>query len=251
MSSLSTSLKNSYQRWLFPYEQYLQLAKPGVHQQLEYEYGGPLTPSPAHSPMKKSQHTTPSSLKGSSPAIQASNALNASMNSSTMKEEFERGMKNIPMLDSPAPAAAQSTPPMTSGFTPVNIGGFTPVNSAPATFTPVVINRRDREERSFTPPRRGFDSPMSSSKNTPEYRPSALGSAPMVNGVTSNPVLKRQLSQDSLDSRGKGSQRQTEDSESGGPRNTRLKKGTSIHFMLMVGCHQHDVWVVIKCQGCI
>ena len=47
MSSLSTSLKNSYQRWLFPYEEYLRLAKPGVQQQLEFENGGPFTPSSA------------------------------------------------------------------------------------------------------------------------------------------------------------------------------------------------------------
>src|SRR4051794_29673093 len=40
MSSLSTSLKNSYYKWLWPYEQFLKIAKPGVHQQLELEYGG-------------------------------------------------------------------------------------------------------------------------------------------------------------------------------------------------------------------
>ncbi len=215
MSSLSTSLKNSYQRWLFPYEEYLRLAKPGVHQQLEYEYGGPLTPSPANSPMKKSHQHTPSSLRGESPAVRASEALNA-----TMKDEFEKGMKNIPMLDSPVP----QPPPVSSGFTPVNASGFTPVNAMPATFAPVNINRREREESSsFTPPRRPFDSPLSSAKNTPEYRPSGLSSAPVVNGFTSNPMLKRQLSHDSLDSRGKGSQ--AEDSENGGRRSKRLKKG--------------------------
>ncbi|KAH7323790.1 PLU-1-like protein-domain-containing protein [Rhexocercosporidium sp. MPI-PUGE-AT-0058] len=215
MSSLSTSLKNSYQRWLFPYEEYLRLAKPGVHQQLEYEYGGPLTPSPANSPLKKSHQHTPSSLRPDSPAIRASDALNASM-----KDEFEKGLKNIPRLDSPAPAP--SPQPIASGFTPVNAGGFTPVNSAPATFTPVNV-RRDREESSFTPNRRPFDSPMSSAKATPEYRPSALSSAPVVNGYTSNPVLKRQMSVDSLDSRGKGSS-QPDDSENGGRRSKRLKK---------------------------
>ncbi|KAE8446574.1 hypothetical protein EG329_011906 [Mollisiaceae sp. DMI_Dod_QoI] len=222
MSSLSTSLKNSYQRWLFPYEEYLRLAKPGVHQQLEYEYGGPLTPSPANSPMKKPHQHTPSSLRGDSPAMRASDALNASM-----KEEFhDKGMKNIPRLESPvatpAPTVAPQPAPVTSGFTAVNSGGFTPVNAAPATFTPVAINRREREESSFTPPRRQFDSPMSSAKNTPEYRPSVLGSAPVVNGFTSNPMLKRQLSHDSLDSRGKGSQ--PDDSENGGRRSKRLKK---------------------------
>src|SRR5277367_2017834 len=152
MSSLSTSLKNSYQRWLFPYEEYLRMVKPGVHQQLEFEYGGPLTPSPANSPMKKSHQHTPSSLRDDSPAIRASDALNASIKDAN-------DFRNIPMLDAPAP-----TPPpaMLSGFTPVNAGGFTPVNTAPATFTPVSMNshRREREsESSFTPPRRTGESP--------------------------------------------------------------------------------------------
>ncbi|KAL7910274.1 hypothetical protein GGI35DRAFT_361269 [Trichoderma velutinum] len=40
MSSLSTSLKNSFLRWLSPYEDYLRLAKPGVQQQLEQEHVG-------------------------------------------------------------------------------------------------------------------------------------------------------------------------------------------------------------------
>jgi [histone H3]-trimethyl-L-lysine4 demethylase len=218
MSSLSTSLKNSYQRWLFPYEEYLRLAKPGVHQQLEFEYGGPLTPSPANSPMKKSHQHTPSSLHNDSPAIRASDALNASM-----KESLD--FRNIPMLDAPAP-----TPPpvLSSGFTPVNAGGFTPVNAAPATFTPISVNnhRREREpESNFTPPRRMMESPMSSSKNTPEYRPSTLSSAPVTNGYTSNP-LKRQLSHDSMDSR-KENIDSREDSESGGRRSKRLKKGNS------------------------
>lgn len=79
MSSLSTSLKNSYQKWLCPYEDYLRLAKPGVHQQLEIENGGPFTPSPAPSPMARSNVNTPSSLQGASPARNASDALQVSV----------------------------------------------------------------------------------------------------------------------------------------------------------------------------
>jgi len=45
MSSLSTSLKNSYQRYLHPYEEWVKSAKPGVQQQIEAEQGGPITPS--------------------------------------------------------------------------------------------------------------------------------------------------------------------------------------------------------------
>ncbi|KAK9460823.1 PLU-1-like protein-domain-containing protein [Lipomyces oligophaga] len=44
MTSLSTSLKAAYQRYVYPYEVYLQSAKPVVQKQLEEENGGPLTP---------------------------------------------------------------------------------------------------------------------------------------------------------------------------------------------------------------
>ena len=237
MSSLSTSLKNSYQRWLFPYEEYLRMAKPGVHQQLEYEYGGPLTPSPAHSPKRISHHATPSSLRGESPAIRASEALNASM-----KDEFERAMKNIPLLDQP------QSQPNVSGFSAVNAGGFTPVNASPAIFAPVNVSRRDREENGFTPSRRPLESPMSSVKNTPEYRPSALGSAPVVNGLTPPRDLKRQSSQDSVDSR--KTNHPGDDNENGGRRSKRLKKGMYSYSRLYRRCcccsiyrvvHAHDL----------
>ncbi|CAD6500383.1 BgTH12-07560 [Blumeria graminis f. sp. triticale] len=187
MSSLSTSLKNSYQRWLYPYEEYLRVVKPGVHQQLEYEYGGPLTPSPAPSPLKKSHQNTPSNLHPDSPAIRASDALNA-----TMKTE----------------------------------SGFTPVNVTPSTFTPVNIVRKDREESNgFTPPpRRPFDSPTSSNKNTPEHRSLHLGNSVLTssNSTSSNSVPKRQCSLEGFEPREKSNQ--AEVSESGGRRSKRLKK---------------------------
>ncbi|RDW95057.1 hypothetical protein BP5796_00820 [Coleophoma crateriformis] len=219
MSSLSTSLKNSYQRWLYPFEQYLAVAKPGVHQQLEFEYGGPLTPSPANSPLKKSHQHAPSSLRADSPAVRASDALN-----DRMKEEPEsNSVKKFPNLDPPPQA---TPPPVTGGFTAVNARGFTPVNAAPAVFTPVNANRRDREESSFngTPPRRQFDSPTPSAKNTPDYRPSALSQTSAANGFTSNPILKRQMSHDSIDSR--TASQPPEDAENGGRRSKRLKKET-------------------------
>lgn len=219
MSSLSTSLKNSYQRWLFPYEEYLRLAKPGVHAQLEYEYGGPMTPSPANSPMKKPHQHTPSSLRDDSPAMRASDALNASID-----------FKNIPMLDAyPQPRPQPPPPPPSGGFTAVNPGGFTAINSAPVVFTPINGYRREREpETTFTPPRRSVESPYPSAKNTPEYRPSALSSAPLTNGngyvpTPPNP-MKRQLSTDSLDSR-KENSNPSEEGENGYRRSKRAKKG--------------------------
>ncbi|UKZ72642.1 hypothetical protein TrVFT333_000275 [Trichoderma virens FT-333] len=144
MSSLSTSLKNSFQRWLCPYEDYLRLAKPGVHQQLEQEYGGPLTPSPAPTPVKRSSVNTPSSARGASPARQASDALQSSV---AGKREMDR---DTPMADAP-PAPTSAGP--TSGFTAINTnGGFTAVNS-------------------------GFTSSLHFYKKYPEARPSGLGSA--------------------------------------------------------------------------
>ncbi|KAI0407409.1 PLU-1-domain-containing protein [Xylaria palmicola] len=202
MSSLSTSLKNSYDRWLNPYENYLRQAKPGVYQQLEYEYGGPLTPSPAPSPMKRSNVNTPSSLRGESPARHATDALQAGL--SAPKQEGDR--------DTAVPAdLPSSTPqPTTGGFTAINSGGFTAVN---ASFTSV--NRpTPPEAKSFTPPPRRHDSPASLTKDALDFRPSGLGPAN---------ALKRQLSFDSIDSR-KEASADKDDSESGSRRSKRLKK---------------------------
>ncbi|KAI1206852.1 PLU-1-like protein [Annulohypoxylon truncatum] len=202
MSSLSTSLKNSYDRWLTPYENYLRQAKPGVYQQLEYEYGGPLTPSPAPSPMKRSTVNTPSSLRAESPARHASDALQQSLNGS--KQDPDR---DTIMADAPA-ATSQ---PTSGGFTAINSGGFTPVNAG---FTSV--NRPvPSDPKGFTPPPKHHGSPHPSGKNTPDLRPSGLGPAT---------ALKRQLSSDSLDSAKKDTG--TDDSENGSRRSKRLKKET-------------------------
>ncbi|KAI0805589.1 PLU-1-domain-containing protein [Xylaria sp. FL0064] len=206
MSSLSTSLKNSYDRWLNPYENYLRQAKPSVYQQLEYEYGGPLTPSPAPSPAKRSTVNTPSSLRGESPARLATDVLQASLGVS--KVDGDRDTATA--VDSPS----TTSHPTTSGFTAINSGGFTAVN---ASFTSV--NRpTPPEAKSFTPPPRRHDSPASMTKDTLlDFRPSALGSAN---------ALKRQLSFDSIDSTKKEASADKEDSESGSRRSKRLKKET-------------------------
>lgn len=206
MSSLSTSLKNSYQKWLCPYEDFLRVAKPGVHQQLEWENGGPLTPSPAPSPMKHSSINTPSSLRGDSPARHASSALQASVNSE----------RNTPLADVPPPP-----PPATSGFTAINTGGFTAVNSGFTSVNrPVAPAPAPEVSKTSTPTKQRHASPMASAKNTPEYRPSTLGPAG---------ALKRQMSHDSFDSaRDNGFDK--DDDGSSSRRSKRLKKGTSWHF---------------------
>ncbi len=119
MSSLSTSLKNSYQKWLHPYEEFLKYAKPGVQQQVEFENGGPFTPNSVNKSMNGSQHDTPNGMRDSSPAMRASAALNASVNDTS--EPFD-------------PPSQPEPPIVSSGFAPVNAGGFTPVNVTPASF---------------------------------------------------------------------------------------------------------------------
>ncbi|KAK9768946.1 putative Lid2 complex component lid2 [Seiridium cardinale] len=211
MSSLSTSLKNSYDRWLTPYENYLRQAKPGVYQQLEFEYGGPLTPSPAPSPLKRSTVNTPSSLRGESPARNATDALQATIALNGVKQE---GDHDLVMNDAPLPTSAPA--PTSGGFTAINSGGsggFTAVNAG---FTSV--NRPlATDTKNFTPPSKQFGSPMSSAKNTPDFRPSALG--------LSNP-LKRQLSCDSLDITKKEGVADKDDSDNGSRRSKRLKQDT-------------------------
>lgn len=211
MSSLSTSLKNSYQKWLCPYEDFLRVAKPGVHQQLEWENGGPLTPSPAPSPMKHSSINTPSSLRGDSPARHASGALQASMNSE----------RNTPVADAPPPPPQ----PATSGFTAINTGGFTAVNSGFTSVNrPVAPAPTPEPSKTNTPTKQQHASPMVSAKNTPEYRPSSLGPAS---------ALKRQLSHDSIDS---ARENGVDKDEDGGNsrRSKRLKKGTSYEIIISI-----------------
>lgn len=210
MSSLSTSLKNSYQKWLYPYEEYLKLAKPGVHQMLEYENGGPFTPSPAPSPLKKTQQTPSSVGASDSPAVRASGALN-----STLQD-------GPPPSDTNRPAAGASS----GGFTAVNSGGFTAVNTQPASagssFSAINsangMPQRDKKETAESTPKRAGESPATTAKNTPDLRPSVLEAGPLSNG-TGNP-MKRQLSQGE-DGAANG------ESENSGRRSKRLKKGES------------------------
>lgn len=219
MSSLSTSLKNSYQKWLHPYEEYLRVAKPGVQQQLEFEYGGPFTPSSANSPMKRPPQDPPSSLQDDSPAIRASAALNISLKDSDGPPE-----KLIPLVEHPH--ASNSL-----GFTAVNSGGFTPVNLTPASFqavnTPNLTIRREAENG--TPSSMTLspsDGRLSVPKDAPEHRNSNLNAAYLTNGHGSNP-LKRTISHDSLNgTSGTDSGIVGDGDDQNGRRSKRLKKGT-------------------------
>ncbi|GAB7364270.1 hypothetical protein MBLNU230_g4818t1 [Neophaeotheca triangularis] len=211
MSSLSTSLKNSYQKWLLPYEEYLMYAKPGVQQQLEYLNGGPITPSPGPSPAKKSQTNTPlGMMKEHTPAMAASATLNASING-----------QSTPQLPPVHQEAMQPQPPSTGGFTPVNAGGFTAVNAPgvapppPAKVRSVstaamadlindhLSNANKEMQPSIEPPANPSGMPPSNS-----YLPPSSGVSPP-NGL---PNLKRQhsesiLTPDEIDAMGRRSKR--------------------------------------------
>ena len=184
MSSLSTSLKNSYAKWLEPYEQWLRGVKPSVQFQLEQERGGPYgTPSPAASPLKRDITQTPSSLSRESPAVRASQALNASL-----------------IEDSDIALSADVCEPiegMLSGFTAVNAGGWTPANAS--SFT--AVNGINREIPTLASPGEAsrIQSPTS-----------------QTNGPVSH-ELKRPLD---VDGNSEGSQ----DGESSGRRSKRIRK---------------------------
>ena len=221
MSSLSTSLKNSYQKWLHPYEEYLRVAKPGVQQQLEFEYGGPFTPSSAASPLKRSNQNTPSGLPDDSPALRASASLNASLKDAD--DPLDRGTPNIP----------PTQPMIFSGFTAVNAGGFTPINMTPASFQAANVSnsshKRDVESvASATKPQHQSEIFKAAPKDVPEYRNSTNH---ITNGHTSNP-LKRTISHESLNGTSGTDSMGADADDQNGRRSKRLKKAPTV-----VGSH--------------
>ena len=224
MSSLSTSLKNSYQRWLHPYEEYLKIAKPGVQQQLEFENGGPFTPTSANQTMRGSHQGTPIEMRDDSPAIRASAALNASLNASLKDDPLD--------VTTITPAAEPPRPVTSSGFTPVNAGGWTPVNLTPASFQAVnghpPLPKRETENGfpGAHPSLAGLASP---SKDLPDY----LNVAPLTNGHSSNP-LKRTISHDSIHggTSGTDSGVGADGEDANERRSKRAKKGRGILFTI-------------------
>ncbi|KAK5119916.1 hypothetical protein LTR85_007242 [Meristemomyces frigidus] len=198
MSSLSTSLKNSYQKWLLPYEEYLRVAKPGVQHQMEMMNGGPYTPSPGQSPAKKLQGYTPSGLYEGTPTMQASAALHASVSTPSTPQPVPQ--------EAPHPQPPPPAPPVTGGFTPVNAGGFTAVNAPTPTpsFTSVNGVNGYHHANNATPQH---------SAETPPTSNAHQSIAPHPNGVA---ALKRQhsdqiLTQEEIDAMNRRSKRLRKD----------------------------------------
>lgn len=223
MSSLSTSLKNSYQKWLHPYEEYLRVAKPGVQQQLEFEYGGPFTPSSANSPMRRSHQDTPSSLRDDSPAVRAPTSL-----STSLKELDDPSEKGLTVIEPPRAMTS-------SGFTAVNSGGFTPVNLTPASFQAVNTPNSSlkREVENGAPASASRPTSDGLVKEPPEYRHANLTTPHLTNGRDTN-SLKRTISHDSMNGiSGTDSGMGVDCDDQNGRRSKRLKKGMYTHIIII------------------
>lgn len=228
MSSLSTSLKNSYQRWLHPYEEWLKCAKPGVHQQLEAEHGGSFSSSVSqHQSSTTLPSGHPTAVSTGSPAVQGTTAApNVSFNHAGAASQEPP----------PAPPAAPPTQPVSSsGFTAVNSGGFATVNH-PSGFT--AVNQAPppvvKVEKNGPVPPVQSPAPAFLPINGPTITTIHSAASPISNG-TANP-LKRTMSHDSLNG-GSGSEGANGDIEHAtGRRSKRPKKGTYPQRRNALGC---------------
>lgn len=164
MSSLSTSLKNSYQRWLHPYEEYLRIAKPGVQTQLEREHGGPYTP-----PLTTSPHVTPPSTHPNQtthaplqPTMAASAALNGTLFESATAQTSER------------PGS-----PSHNGFTAVNAKSYSAAEVVQTGFTAIngsttKIDESMALDPNANAPAEGHGNPSSTNASNQLKRPHSL-----------------------------------------------------------------------------
>jgi histone demethylase JARID1 len=166
MSSLSTSLKNSYSRYLQPYEEWVRNAKPAVQQQIEAEFGGPITPSPHNSPAAKRQTEKPANsplgcFGPDSPAVRAASALNNAVSAVGTPERSDTEMADATPLISTASS-------VNGGFTAVNTGagGFTPVNMSVSSFPS--INGTKREAESGLTSAARSENGLSSKRSSPD-----------------------------------------------------------------------------------
>ncbi|EHY54178.1 hypothetical protein HRR83_008247 [Exophiala dermatitidis] len=199
MSSLSTSLKNSYQRWLHPYEEWLKYAKPGVQQQLENEQGGTYSPAVAPHQSPAIQHPPPPSqsappaISTDSPRVQPTSAPEPPVHAVPVQPQQPQHQPT------PVPPPAQPRPVSSSGFTAVNSGfaavnnpsGFTAVNTLNTLPPPLIKKEVNGASPSAQSPATSF-LPINGPTVTTVHPPTA----PMPNGHL-NP-LKRAMSHESL-----------------------------------------------------
>lgn len=226
MSSLSTSLKNSYQRWLHPYEEYLRTVKPGIQQQLDFEYGGQFSPSPAMSPMKRIHSQSQSdTLRSDSPALQVAAASDVSM---------AQEQPTVQPTPPPQPPLNinEGPRPVSSGFMAVNSGGFPAVNVPTSSFVavnhaPPSAAKRENEVSLGMPSSNGRAPTPATTRNTPGLIPGQELHGPIINGdIGSNP-LKRTISHESMNCESSSDGLNGDGDCGNGRKSKRLKKGSS------------------------
>lgn len=196
MSSLSTSLKNSYQRWIHPFEEYLRQAKPGVHQQLDAENGTakPLSFVQTQSPIGNppSHVGTSQSPTGEAVAAAASAGLNVVPEAANLPQPSPQATVRQP--DHPPAPPSSGFTAVNSGFTTINAhSGFTAVNRSP----PISIKAETSNVSSTQlarSPTSGF-----AAINTPNNTFTTTNGSATADHVLEKPnPLKRALSPDSL-----------------------------------------------------
>jgi [histone H3]-trimethyl-L-lysine4 demethylase len=225
MSSLSTSLKNSYQRWLHPYEEYLRTVKPGMQHQMEFDYPGQFSPSPAMSPMKRVHSQSQCDMFASdSPAMQASAALHASISQGSQGDTTMQPTPPPP----PPPLNAEAPRPISSGFMAVNSGGFSAVNAPSSGFVAVnhstpSLSKRESEVLIDTPGSNGH-SLTPANGNTPNLMTNYDFTASSNNGEIGSNPLKRTLSRDSMNGESGSDGMNGDEEGANGRRSKRLKK---------------------------
>ncbi|KAI1615193.1 histone demethylase JARID1 [Exophiala viscosa] len=205
MSSLSTSLKNSYQRWLHPYEEWLKYAKPGVQEQLQNDQGGSFSPAVAPQPSTMMPmnypppppQSAPPALGNGEPSFQPVMPPNGPVHAPPAPAQQPAFMPAAtPISQPPIAPIPQPRPVSSSGFTAVNSGfaavnnpgGFTAVNTLP----PPIVKSEPNGVPSPAPNQASSFLPV----NPPTVTTFHPAGSPVPNGP-SNP-LKRTMSHDSL-----------------------------------------------------
>lgn len=226
MSSLSTSLKNSYQRWLHPYEEYLRTVKPGVQQQLDFDLGDQLSPPRAMSPIKRVHSQSQPDLSTSeAPTVQGPAVSRASTG------QGEPPLQPAPP-SAPPPTHTEAPRPASSGFTAVNLGGFSAINAPASGFVAVnhshsLLSKRDSEVCTGMPNSNGHSTDQAGG-GTPCLIPGREPPTPLSNGDAGSNPLKRTMSHESMTGDSQSDGLNGEGDAANGRRSKRLKKGWSL-----------------------
>ena len=233
MSSLSTSLKNSYQRWLHPYEEYLRMAKAGVNHESGSEHGS----HDSHLRRRSLTDVIPQHVidhsrrpRSTSPAIQNFAVQDQPIISSTSDSQAEGPEpSHVPLSENLATSAPAVKLVNTdhSSATAASSSGFIAVNGTAATVSqPVNIDRvteRGRENH-----------PSSSERHIKPTSRRSSQDLSFVDGPLdrSENLLKRSLSHDSTNIESSADSINGDGDGLGERRSKRLKRGLFVFLYL-------------------